>query len=140
MLLIPALQAFYARYPEIQLIMGVSDRIVDIIGKNVDCVIGGGEIVDQSLVARHAGDLKLGIYAAPSYLQRLETPAHPHQLEGGRHSTVGFLWSRTGKTLPYALQRGAESIEAQGRPLLTVDDGNAYLAAGLAGLGILWLP
>ena len=24
--------------------------------------------------------------------------------------------------------------------MLSVDDGNAYLAAGLAGLGILWLP
>ena len=24
--------------------------------------------------------------------------------------------------------------------MLTVDDGNAYLAAGLAGLGVLWLP
>ena len=38
------------------------------------------------------------------------------------------------------MQRGDERIEAQGRPLLTVDDGNAYLAAGLAGLGMLWLP
>jgi len=38
------------------------------------------------------------------------------------------------------MQRGEERIEAQGRPLLTVDDGNAYLAAGLAGLGMLWLP
>ena len=27
-----------------------------------------------------------------------------------------------------------------GRYVLAVDDGNAYLAAGLAGLGILWLP
>lgn len=39
MLLIPALPAFYERYPEIQLTMGVSDRIVDIIGENVDCVV-----------------------------------------------------------------------------------------------------
>lgn len=140
MLLIPALPEFYARYPEIQLTMGVSDRIVDIIGENVDCVVRGGEIVDQSLVARHVGDLVLGIYAAPSYLQRLGTPTHPRELEDGRHSTVGFLWSRTGKALPYVLQRGEERIEAQGRPLLTVDDGNAYLAAGLAGLGVLWLP
>lgn len=28
----------------------------------------------------------------------------------------------------------------QGRYALSVDDGNTYLAAGLAGLGILWLP
>ena len=53
---------------------------------------------------------------------------------------MGFLWSRTGRALPYAMHRGEERIEAQGRPLLIVDDGNAYLAAGLAGLGMLWLP
>ncbi|MBA4245649.1 MAG: LysR family transcriptional regulator [Pseudomonas sp.] len=140
MLLIPALPAFYERYPEIQLTMGVSDRIVDIIGENVDCVVRGGEITDQSLVARHIGDLQLGIYATPGYLQRAGTPGHPRELGEGAHSTVGFLWSRTGKALPYAMQRGEERIEAQGRPLLTVDDGNAYLAAGLAGLGMLWLP
>ncbi|MGY2259440.1 LysR substrate-binding domain-containing protein [Pseudomonas sp. SDO55104_S430] len=140
MLLIPALPGLFARYPEIQLNLGVSDRIVDIIGENVDCVLRGGEITDQSLVARHVGDLKLGIYAAPGYLQRFGTPAHPRELEEGRHNTVGFLWFRTGKTLPYTMQRGEERIEAHGRPQLTVDDGNAYLAAGLAGLGMLWLP
>ncbi|AVE03220.1 LysR family transcriptional regulator [Pseudomonas palleroniana] len=140
MVLIPALPGFYARYPEIQLTMGVSDRIIDIIGENIDCVVRGGEITDQSLVARHVGDLKLGIYATSDYLQRFGKPAHPRELEDGRHSTVGFLWSRTGKALPYTLQRGEEIIEVQGRPLLITDDGNAYLAAGLAGLGVLWLP
>lgn len=140
MLLIPALPGFFARYPEIHLTLGVSDRIVDIIGENVDCVLRGGEITDQSLVARHVGDLNLGIYAAPGYLQRCGTPVHPHELAEGQHTTVGFLWFRTGKTLPYSMQRGEECIEAKGRQQLTVDDGNAYLAAGLAGLGVLWLP
>lgn len=36
--------------------------------------------------------------------------------------------------------RDGESIAVQGRHVLAVDDGNAYLAAGLAGLGIRWLP
>lgn len=140
LLLIPALPEFFARYPDIQLTLGVSDRVVDIISENVDCVVRGGEITDQSLVARHVGDLQLGIYAAHSYLQRFGMPEHPRELEEGKHKTVGFLWSRTGKTLPYAMNRGEERMEAQGRPQLIVDDGNAYLAAGLAGLGILWLP
>ncbi|MNH06068.1 HTH-type transcriptional regulator DmlR [compost metagenome] len=140
MLLIPALPGFFARYPEIQLTVGASDRIVDIIGENVDCVVRGGEITDQSLVARHVGDLELGIYAAPGYLHRFGTPLHPRELEESRHTTVGFLWFRTGKALPYAMQRGEERMEAQGRSQLTVDDGNAYLAAGLAGLGVIWLP
>ncbi len=70
MILIPALPEFHARYPDIQLDMGVSDRRVDLIGENVDCVVRGGELTDQSLIARRVGDLSLGVYAAPSYLAR----------------------------------------------------------------------
>jgi DNA-binding transcriptional LysR family regulator len=139
-ILLPALPAFHARYPDIQIDMGVSDRIVDLIGEKVDCVVRGGELTDQSLMARRVGDLQLGVYAAPSYLQRLGTPAHPRELEDSQHRVVGFLWARTGKALPYTMHRAGESIHRQGRYVLAVDDGNAYLAAGLAGMGILWLP
>ncbi|CAB3730939.1 D-malate degradation protein R [Achromobacter denitrificans] len=140
LVLVPALPAFHARYPDIQLDMGVSDRIVDLIGENVDCVVRGGELADQSLMARRVADLRLGVYAAPAYLERAGTPAHPGELEDTHHRIVGFLWSRTGKAFPYAMRRGAERINVQGRHVLAVDDGNAYLAAGLAGLGVLWLP
>ncbi|RMP24875.1 LysR family transcriptional regulator [Pseudomonas syringae pv. delphinii] len=140
MLLMPAMPAFHARYPDIQIDMGVSDRIVDLIGENVDCVVRGGEITDQSLMARHVGDLQLGVYAAPGYLQRMGTPAHPLDLENSSHRIVGYLWARTGKALPYAMHRDGEQVRVQGRYTLTVDDGNAYIAAGLAGMGILWLP
>lgn len=140
MVLVPALPAFHARYPDIQLDMGVSDRMVDLIGENVDCVVRGGELTDQSLVARRVGDLQLGVYAAPSYLERAGTPSHPRELEDTHHRIVGFLWSRSGKPFAYAMHRDGERIEVQGRYAFAVDDGNAYLAAGLAGLGVLWLP
>ncbi|TLX62287.1 LysR family transcriptional regulator [Stutzerimonas nosocomialis] len=140
MILVPALPAFHARYPDIQFDMGVSDRRVDLIGENVDCVVRGGEITDQSLVARHVGDLRLGVYAAPSYLERAGRPLHPRELEDTHHRIVGFLWARSGKVFPYAMHGQGERVEVLGRYVLAVDDGNAYLAAGLAGLGILWLP
>ncbi|WP_095093733.1 LysR family transcriptional regulator [Pseudomonas sp. Irchel 3A5] len=140
MILMPALPDFHARYPDIQIDMGVSDRKVDLIGENVDCVVRGGELTDQSLMARRVGDLQLGVYAAPAYLQRLGTPAHPRELEESEHRIVGFLWARTGKALPYTMQNGAERLTINGRYVLAVDDGNAYLAAGLAGMGVLWLP
>ncbi|MBD9415353.1 LysR family transcriptional regulator [Pseudomonas sp. PDM16] len=137
-ILIPALPAFHARYPEIQLDLGVSDRYVDLIGDNVDCVVRGGEITDQSLVARHVGDLRIGIYAAPGYLERAGVPGHPSELAG--HQIVSFLGARSRKAFTGMMQRGDERIALQGRPVLAVDDGNAYLTAGLVGLGILWLP
>jgi len=140
MILVPALPAFYERYPDIQIDMGVSDRIVDMIDENVDCVVRGGELTDQSLIARRVGELQLGVFAAPSYLARVGMPAHPRELENSHHRIVGFLWARTGKAVPYAMRNAVESVKIKGRYALAVDDGNAYLAAGLAGLGVLWLP
>jgi DNA-binding transcriptional LysR family regulator len=140
LILIPALPAFHARYPEIQIEMGVSDRVVDVIADNVDCVVRGGEPTTPSLVARRVANLPIGAYAAPGYLQQHGVPAHPSELENTHHRIVGFLWQRTGKPLAFDMQRGGERVCVQGRYVLAVDDGNACLAAGLASLGVLWLP
>jgi|SRR5690554_458957 len=139
-ILMPALPAFHAKYPDIQLHLGVSDRIVDLIDENVDCVVRGGEVTNQSLVARHVADLPLAVYAAPSYLTQAGHPDHPSELEQSHHRIVGFSWSRNRRVFPYTMRRDSESIDVQGRPGLVVDDGNAYLAAGVAGVGALWLP
>ena len=140
LILVPALPAFLARYPDMQIDMGVSDRRVDLIGDSVDCVVRGGTLTDPSLMARHVGDLQLVACAAPGYLRQAGTPAHPRELDGTHHRIVGFIWARSGKTYPYTMRRNGETLEVQGRYALAVDDGNAYLAAGLAGLGVLWLP
>lgn len=140
LVLIPALPGFHARYPDIQIDMGVSDRMVDLIGDNVDCVLRGGEITTPSLVARRVGELPMCTCAAPAYLQHAGTPDHPGELANTHHHAVGFLNTRTGRVAPYSLRRGAEHINVQARYVLAVDDGNAYLAAGLAGLGVLCLP
>ncbi|MGB7483280.1 MAG: LysR substrate-binding domain-containing protein [Castellaniella sp.] len=140
LILIPAMPAFQARYPDIQLHLGVSDRVVDLIDENVDCVVRGGEITHQSLVARHVGDLPLGVYAAPAYLAHAGQPAHPGDLQVHPHRVVGFSLSRTRRVFPCTLKRDGVSIDVQARQALVVDDGNAYLAAGLAGIGVLWLP
>jgi DNA-binding transcriptional LysR family regulator len=139
LVLIPALPAFHARYPDIQIDMGVSDRMVDVIGDQVDCIIRGGAIADLSLKARRLADLQMGVYAAPAYLAQHGAPAHPRDLEESQHRIVGFVSTRTGKVLAWPMRRGEESVEITCRTILAVDDGNAYLEAGVAGLGVLWL-
>ena len=140
LVLVPALPDFNARYPDIQLDLGASDRKVDLIDENVDCVVRGGELTDLSLRARHVANLPLGVYAAPAYLARAGIPAHPLALEEAGHRIVSYRNSRTGSPLMSAMRRGDEEVRVQGRHVLSVDDGNAYLAAGVAGLGALWLP
>jgi DNA-binding transcriptional LysR family regulator len=140
LILMPALPDFHARYPDIQLDMGASDRKVDLIDENVDCVVRGGELTEPSLRTRHVADLPLGVYAAPDYLARAGKPAHPQALEDGHHRVIGYRGSHAGAPLTNMMRRGEEQLRLHGRYVLSVDDGNAYLAAGIAGLGVLWLP
>jgi len=140
LILVPALPQFLTRYPDIQLDMGVSDRVVDVIGENVDCVVRGGEPQDQSMVARRVSELRLGVFASPGYLGVAGTPSHPTELEHSHHRIVGFSWGRTGNLYPLVMHRREETIKVQSRYALAVDDGNAYLAAGVAGLGVMSLP
>jgi len=117
-LLMPALPVFHARYPEIQLDMGVSDRNVDVIGDSVDCVLRGGELTDLSLMARRVGELALGVYAAPSYLTHAGRPSHPRELEGTHHRIVGFLHSSNGTVAPVTMRSGASASTCKAATLL----------------------
>jgi LysR family transcriptional regulator for bpeEF and oprC len=139
LIIIPALPEFHARYPEIHLDLGVSDRPVDLIGENVDCVLRAGDLTDQSLIARRVGAMRFITLASPSYLQRHGEPQHPRDLESG-HTTVSFFQAPSGRTYPMSFARGSEVHEIAAPYIVAVNDGNAYVAAGLAGLGVLQAP
>jgi DNA-binding transcriptional LysR family regulator len=134
--IIPALPDFYARYPDIQLELGVSDRQVDIIAENVDCVVRGGELTDQSLVARRIGEFYLVSCASPAYLKRHGKPRHPGELEDS-HKLIRYASPRNGKMYNFEYYRDGETITLDGRHLLSVNDSRAGVVAALAGLGVL---
>ncbi|MCP3064643.1 LysR family transcriptional regulator [Myxococcus sp. K38C18041901] len=140
LLLVPSLPSFYARYPQIHIELGVSDRVVDLLSDNVDCAIRGGGIKDESLVARHLVDLTYGLCASPAYVERHGWPRHPQELAGPTHAVVSYFSSPSGKESPFVLLRDGERLEVHGRSLLTLNETNAYLAAGLSGLGVMFAP
>lgn len=134
--LIPALPEFFRRYPDIQLDLGVTDRPVDLIGDNVDVVLRGGELTDQSLVARRIANLQLVTVASPGYLEKHGTPRTPQELEDGGHATVNYFSTRTGRPYPHIFERDGESIEILGRHRLALNEANAHMASVVAGLGV----
>lgn len=139
LVLVPALPDFHARYPDIQIDLGVSDRPVDLIGENVDCVIRGGVLTDQSLVARRIAEFHMIAAASPGYLKRYGMPQHPNDLDE-QHMVVGYFSARTGRAIPMDFNKDGERIEILGRYHVAVNDSNAYTAAGLVGLGIVQTP
>ncbi len=115
LIILPALPEFHARYPDIQIDLGVTDRPVDLIAENVDCVVRAGELTDQSLIARRVGELRFITCAAPSYLARHGEPRHPTDLEKD-HYVVSYFSTRTGKAFPLELSSKRRDVRAR-RPL-----------------------
>ncbi|MFJ2685764.1 LysR substrate-binding domain-containing protein [Pseudomonas sp. NPDC087342] len=136
LLIIPALPDFYARYPNIQIEMGVSDRQVDLISENVDCVIRGGPLDELSMAARPLGTSSWVTCATPGYLERFGTPSDPRDLEKNHH-IITYHSARTGRVMPARFERNGEKLEIRGQRRFSVNESNAHLAAGLAGLGVI---
>lgn len=133
--LVPALSDFFARYPEIRLELGCSDRSVDLIGEGVDCAVRGGELSDQNLIARRVGVMHYVTCAAPSYLAQYGRPLHPDEL--AQHRCLDYFSARSGRVIDWEFTRDGQRISVTPRSHFGLNDSYAYAAAGLAGLGIV---
>ncbi|WP_394846527.1 LysR family transcriptional regulator [Pendulispora brunnea] len=136
LLLIPALPDFLARYPDVRIELGVSDRPVDIVRENVDCVLRACPLLESSWVARRVAELEHVTCASPAYLKRYGTPEHPSDL-ARRHLIAGYFSANTGRLLPLQFTRGDERIELRGRFGVAVNDSNSHVEVALAGLGVI---
>jgi len=134
--LVPLLADFLARYPDIRIDLGVSDRSVDLIGDNVDCVIRGGALDASSLVARGIGQATMVTCASPEYLRHNGVPAYPEELRNG-HRLVSYLSPQNGRAVPLRFERDGERSELKLEHRIGVNESNAHLAACVAGLGII---
>jgi LysR family transcriptional regulator, regulator for bpeEF and oprC len=137
--LIPELHRFFAAYPDIQLEIRMSDQLADLVSDNVDCVIRAGALTDLSLIARRIGELGMTACAAPAYLDAHGAPEHPDALARD-HLTVGYLKQRLAEPHPMTFLRGAEARTVVGRYQAAVNEGASYIAAALAGYGIIQAP
>ncbi|KAF1014754.1 MAG: HTH-type transcriptional regulator DmlR [Stenotrophomonas maltophilia] len=134
--LVPALPDFLARYPEIQLELGCSDRQVDLVEEGVDCVIRGWrQLADSNLVARRIGTMQYATCASPGYLQAHGRPLHPHDLV--QHRCINYFSVRSGRAFDWYFARGSERLQFALPSQMALSDSYAYTAAGAAGLGIV---
>lgn len=135
LILIPRLCEFRARYPEVELHIGMGDRAVDLVREAVDCVIRVGELQDSTLVARRIGALKMITCATPDYLERHGVPTGIDDL--AQHLGVQYFSSRTGRNFDWDF-----IVDGQPRQLtlpgsVSVNDSEAYVTCGLQGFGLI---
>jgi LysR family transcriptional regulator for bpeEF and oprC len=136
--IVPALPAFFVRYPDIGLDLSCSERRSDLIEEGIDCAIWSGELEDSSLVARRIGQLYFAVCAAPAYLDAHGRPAHPRDLAA--HRCINHFSPRSGNVFDWAFAKDGERIQISLTGHIALDDENSYVAAAEAGLGIARIP
>ncbi len=133
-----ALATFIETYPEIQLDLDLSPRLVDLIGERFDLAIRMGALEnDSTLVARKIDEQHLGLYASPIYLSLHPAPKHPDDLQ--QHAAVR-MHSSLGQPIPWKLMRGKEVWEALAPGRLTLNSIGVIQQLVLDGAGIGALP
>ena len=138
LIIAPALPDFLARYPDIAIELGVTDRAVNLVEDSIDCVLRVGPLSDSSLIARNLGELGLINVASPAYLARHGTPMGPGELAG--HLAVNYASPSSGRVDDWQWLEGGRvhSLALPGR--VTVNSAEAYIACCLAGLGLIQIP
>ncbi|UIN21047.1 LysR family transcriptional regulator [Herbaspirillum frisingense] len=131
----PALPRFLRQYPELELRITVSDRMVDMVEEGVDVLVRIGALGDSGLVARKLAATRYLCCAAPAFLQQYGWPETPDALD--QFACLGFLNPRTRMVRPWRFSHEGKESSHIPRGLVMMDHVESMVAAAQAGCGII---
>jgi len=135
--IVPALPDFMRQYPDITVDLLLSNHAVDLVEQNIDVDVRIGKLVDSSLIARKLASSERIVCAAPAYLDRAGSISAPADL--GRQNCLTYRLN-LGRTTWRFKEPGGDVVEVPVAGSFQTDNGQALLAATLAGLGIALMP
>ena len=137
-LVMPVIIQFMRAYPEIELDIDFSDRMVDVIEEGFDAVLRTGEPGDSRLISKRLGSFQLQIVASPDYLAQHGVPKRPSDLSA--HSCLLHKFPSTGKVEPWPLRIEAEEPDFELPQTLVCNTTEVIVDVACSGLGIACLP
>ncbi len=137
-LVIPQLPGFLEQHPGLEIELSGTDRRVDLVREGFDCVLRVGPLDDNTLVARPLGCLDMVNCASPSYLAIHGVPHTLDDLRG--HVLVHYVSTLGQRSSGFEYADGQHYRTLRMAGAVTVNSGDGYNAAALAGLGIIQVP
>lgn len=134
---IPALPQLLDAHPEFELELSSTDRRVDLVLEGFDCVVRLGPLVDETLIARPLGQLRMINAASPLYLARFGVPQTIDDLLVQGHKMVHYMRNFGAKPDGWEYPSGEECKSLMLPGTMSVNSVPAYHEAGLAGLGLI---
>jgi DNA-binding transcriptional LysR family regulator len=136
-LIFPLLSGFMQAYPQIELDVDLSDRMVDVIEEGFDAVIRTGQPSDSRLMARKLGEYKLELVASPAYLAQHGRPTHPDQLRD--HACLLHKFPASGALERWPVRAPDADSDPELGKVITCTTTDALTHLALEGLGIACL-
>ena len=138
LLLGPVLPVFVKRYPEIEVDLTVTNKMLDVIGDGHDAGIRYGGTVPEDMIAqRLSPDVRWSVVGTPEYFESYGIPQHPNDLKDHRCLRV-----RLGNARLYRWEfiREGEKLEVDVPGAITLDETRIGIALAIRGAGLMYAP
>ncbi len=134
-MLLPHLSEFMQRYPEIELELDFSDRMVDIIAEGMDVAMRSGELTDSEMMSRQLGPFRFVIVGSPAYFLHHPPPQTPADL--AQHHCLRYRFPKNGQFQSWDFNNDyAGPIHTA----LSFNNLEGLLQASLRGIGLTYAP
>jgi len=130
---VPAVAEFLAHYPEIDVSLMLTDRVVHLMDENTDVAVRVGALPDSALVAAGVGTVRRVVCASPGYLSAHGVPSTPRDLAS--HECITFEVLASTRAWVFATDGAEISVPVRSR--LAVNTAEAAIAAALLGVGVI---
>ncbi|WP_397451093.1 LysR family transcriptional regulator [Pseudomonas sp. NA-150] len=129
---VPVVAEFLAHYPEIDISLMLTDRVVHLMDEQGDVAVRIGALPDSTLMATEVGTVRRVICASPAYLATHGVPLSPHDLAG--HNCITFEVLASLRAWVFGAGKSELSVPVRSR--LAVNTAEAAIAAATLGVGL----
>lgn len=132
----PVIGDFLRRYPELDIDMTITDRIVDLAEEGYDVVICVTRDLPPALIAKKLAPIRRRLCATPNYFREFGEPQSPQDLVN--HNCLDYIHSGDKGLWRFKGPDGDVSVPVSGR--LRINDDEALSQVVLGGFGLALLP
>ncbi|MGN2436473.1 LysR family transcriptional regulator [Pseudomonas syringae] len=130
----PALAAFFAQYPEVEIQLEISDHPLDLAAHGFDLGIRFGTLPDAAFHARKIASNRRLLCASPLYLEKYGTPQKLSELQN--HNCI-FIRQNESPYGVWSFTNGGRTDNVKVHGALGCNDGEVALNWALEGFGVL---
>jgi DNA-binding transcriptional LysR family regulator len=138
-ILLPKLAKLLRSYPDIKVEIINDYGLTDIVAQRFDAGVRDGEQIAKDMIAvRIAPDTRMAVVATPSYFRSRSEPKKPQDLV--EHNCINLRLPTHGGLYAWEFEKGSRELKVRVDGQLYFNTTTQMLHAGLAGLGLAYLP